>query len=305
MRIRKKAQLRFQPSCPRWPCPRSTCVLQKCLVQGGAGASRCISYRLEPSVRDGGKVLVCVYAAEMYINELRTKWNPPSSKNHISSRVPFVRALRLARGLLMKVLVPKSASQLWWWLVCLELESSVPAAMCSLGRSIGPTTLGRHHLRVSGFTQPRRGSIASVPRATTVRPWARPADGQGCVAGVPAASILRGKIPSDYRRSCVFNLFAAVVVRTTVDQPALTFRGLSLCGDSGRTSMGPQPGYGRVYRRNASTSPFVGIVWSALLLQQLEFGPGFDQPLAGVAWPASLQRLSFGQKLNRPIVEVV
>lgn len=56
--------------------------------------------------------------------------------------------------------------------------------------------------------------------------------------------------------------------------------------------MGPQPGYGRVYRRNASTSPFVGVVWSALLLQQLEFGPGFDQPFAGVAWPASLQRLA-------------
>ena len=40
-------------------------------------------------------------------------------------------------------------------------------------------------------------------------------------------------------------------------------------------------------------------------LQQLSFGPRFNQLITGVVWPPSLQQLSFGKWFKQPIAEVV
>ncbi|CAN0073129.1 unnamed protein product, partial [Ectocarpus sp. 6 AP-2014] len=41
-----------------------------------------------------------------------------------------------------------------------------------------------------------------------------------------------------------------------------------------------------------------------IALEQLSFGNGFNQPIAGVEWPVSLRQLSFGERFNQPIVDV-
>ncbi|CAN0496281.1 unnamed protein product, partial [Ectocarpus sp. 12 AP-2014] len=40
------------------------------------------------------------------------------------------------------------------------------------------------------------------------------------------------------------------------------------------------------------------VAWPASL-QQLSFGDYFDQPIVGIAWPLSLQQLSFGRAFNQ------
>ena len=45
--------------------------------------------------------------------------------------------------------------------------------------------------------------------------------------------------------------------------------------------------------------PVVEVAWPASL-QQLSFGDRFHQPIAGVMWPASLQQLLFGDDFNQP-----
>lgn len=45
-------------------------------------------------------------------------------------------------------------------------------------------------------------------------------------------------------------------------------------------------------------------MWPASL-ERLSFGENFNQPIDGVAWPVSLRQLSFGESFNRPIDAVV
>ena len=50
--------------------------------------------------------------------------------------------------------------------------------------------------------------------------------------------------------------------------------------------------------------PIYGVVWPDSM-QQLTFGPDFDQSIDDVVWPPSLQQLTFGHNFNQPVINVV
>lgn len=49
--------------------------------------------------------------------------------------------------------------------------------------------------------------------------------------------------------------------------------------------------------------PATSVSWPPSL-EQLKFGPSFNQPIEGVSWPRSLQHLKFGSGFNQPIGSV-
>lgn len=182
----------------------------------------------------------------------------------ISSRVPFMRALRLTWSIPVEDLVRSAVVELWASTEYLELRGSVTSDGLQL--VVWPRAI--KHLVVDISVQASVEGISWPPRLQHLTLGGT--FNQSITAVVWPASLQELLFEGSFNQP-----IAGVVWPTSLQK--LSFLNFN--------------------------QPVTGNVWPASL-QFLLGGGDFNQPIAETVWPASLQQIFFGKTFNRPITGV-